>query len=123
MMIWKWKGATLQAAQSRQVDWWTHMQSSTNIRSCALMRKTRTYSCEEVYCWPQKERSHARGGRVENPWWKLKKKLYGRRKCRGGVEQCPDADLRASPRKTTSTCQEATWRWHGSRNIWVQDVK
>ena len=38
---------------------------------------------EEVYCWPPKEwvkRYQARGGRVENPWWKLKRQLYGRRK-------------------------------------------
>ena len=37
---------------------------------------------EEVYCWPPKEwvkRYHARG-RVENPWWKLKRLLHGRRK-------------------------------------------
>ena len=26
------------------------------------------------------KRYHARGGRVENPWWKLKKQLHGRRK-------------------------------------------
>ena len=37
---------------------------------------------EEVHCWPPKEwvkRYHARGGRVENPWWKLKRQLYGTR--------------------------------------------
>ena len=33
---------------------------------------------EEVHCWPPKEwvkRYHARGGRVENPWWKLETAL------------------------------------------------
>ena len=38
---------------------------------------------EDVYYWPPKEwvqRYHARGGRVENPWWQLKRHLYGRRK-------------------------------------------
>ena len=47
---------------------------------------------EEVYCWPPKEwvmRYHTRGGRVERPWWMLKRQLYGRqsfevqRVCRG----------------------------------------
>ena len=61
---------------------------------------------EEVYCWPPKEwvkRYHAKGGRVENPWWKLKRQLYGRRKAAKkfnefvvsatfglGLEQCPE---------------------------------
>ena len=61
---------------------------------------------EEVYCWPPKEwvqRYHARGGRVANPWWKLKRQLYGRRKAAKkfnefvvaatdglGIEQCPE---------------------------------
>ena len=38
---------------------------------------------EEVYRWLAKEwvnRYHARGGRVWNPWWKLKRQLHGRRK-------------------------------------------
>ena len=38
---------------------------------------------EEVYCWLPKEwvnMCYARGGRVENLWWKLKRQLYGRRK-------------------------------------------
>ena len=33
--------------------------------------------------WPPKgwgKRYHARGGRAEKPWWKMKKQLYGRRK-------------------------------------------
>ena len=34
---------------------------------------------EDVYCWPPKEWVKRRG-RVENPRWKLKKQLYGRRK-------------------------------------------
>ena len=38
---------------------------------------------EEVYCWPPKEwvkGYHAGSGRVLNPWLKLQKQLYGRRK-------------------------------------------
>ena len=59
---------------------------------------------EDVYCWPPEEgvkRYHARGRRVENPCWKLKRQLYGRRKAAKkfnefvvaatdglGIEQC-----------------------------------
>ena len=61
---------------------------------------------EDVHCWPPKEwvqRYHSRGGRVDNPWWKLKRQLYGRRKAAKkfkefvvtatdglGIEQCPE---------------------------------
>ena len=61
---------------------------------------------EDVYCRPPKEwvqRYYARGGRVENPWWKLKRQLYGRRKAAKkfnefvvtatdgfGIEHCPE---------------------------------
>ena len=61
---------------------------------------------EEVCCWPPKERVkryHARGGRVENPRWELKRQLCRRRKAAEkfkefvvsatvglGLEQCPE---------------------------------
>ena len=71
---------------------------------------------EEVYCWPPKEwvkRYHARGGRVENPWWKLKRQLHGRREAAKkfnefvvsatvglGLEQCPKPSLFGRPGTT-----------------------
>ena len=72
---------------------------------------------EDVYCWPPKEwvqRYHARGRRVENPWWKLKRQLHGRRKAAKkfnefvvtatdglGLEQCPEQpSLFRRPRST-----------------------
>ena len=61
---------------------------------------------EEVYCWCPKEcvqRYHARGCRVENLWWMLKRQFYGRRKAAKkfnelvvaatdglSIEQCPE---------------------------------
>ena len=61
---------------------------------------------EDVYCWLPKEwvqRCHAKGGRVEKPWWKLRGQRYGRRKAAKkfnefvvtatdgvGIEQCPE---------------------------------
>ena len=54
----------------------------------------------------QKKKYHARGGRVENPRWKLKRQLYGRRKAAKkvnefvvaapdglGIDQCPRAAI------------------------------
>ena len=79
-MIRKWKGSTPQAARPRQVDWWTCMQENAYFHA---------EEDEEVYCWPPEEsakRYHARGGRVKNPWWKLKKQLYGRRKAAKNVQ-------------------------------------
>ena len=85
------------------------MQSNTGTQSCASMRRTRTSTLRKTRkctCWPPKEwvrRYHARGGRVENPWWKLKRHLYGRRKAAKkfnefvvaathglGIEQCTE---------------------------------
>ena len=48
---------------------------------------------EEVCCWPPKEwvqRYHARGGRVENPWWKLKRQLLWK------TESCEEVQLTVS---------------------------
>ena len=70
---------------------------------------------EDVHCWPPKEwvkRSYARGGRVENSWWKLKKQLYGRRKAAKkclaatygiGIEQCLEQPTLSRRSGTTLT--------------------
>ena len=108
-MIRTWKGPTPRAARPQLVGWWTCVRSSTAFRSCASMQRTHTTmhkEDEEVCCWPPKEwvkRYHARGGRVENPWWKLKRQLHGRRKAAKkfnefvvtatvglGLDQCPE---------------------------------
>ena len=79
------------------------------IRSCASMRRTRTSTLRKMRKSTVGFRKivsrgyHARGGRVENPWWKLKKQLYGKRKAAKklcefvvsatvglGLEQCPE---------------------------------
>ena len=58
---------------------------------------------EDVYCWPPKEWVQRYHGRVEKPWWKLKRQLHGRRKAAKkfnefvvtatdglGIKQCPE---------------------------------
>ena len=103
----------------------------------SMLRKTRM----STHCWPAREwvqRYHARSGRVENPWWELKRQLYGRRKAAKkfnefvvtatdglGIEHYPEqpSPLQTarnhidflSVTKTTSTCQRALWNWRGSR--------
>ena len=109
-MIQKWKDSTPLAAQQQRESWWTCMRFSTDIRSCASMQRSAYFHDEEdedVFCWPPKEwvqRYHGRGGRVENPWWELKRQLCGRRKAAKkfnevvvvtatdglGIEQCPE---------------------------------
>ena len=76
---------------------------------------------------------------MENPWWKLKKQLYGRRKVAKkydefvvsatvglGLDQCPEQPLFFRRPGTTlifeltlmtSMRQEAMWSWHDSRKF------
>ena len=101
------KDSTPRAAQQQREGWWTCMLFSTEIRSCASMQKMRTSMLRKTRMSTvglrKVQRYHARGGRVENPWWKPKRQVYGRRKAAKkfnefvvtatdglGIEQCPE---------------------------------
>ena len=105
-MIRTWKGSGSTASVGRLVD----MRAVQHGFSILCLDAENAYhhaqEDEEVCCWPPKEwvkRCHARGGRVENPWWKLKRQLHGRRKAAKklnefvvtgtvglGLDQCPE---------------------------------
>ena len=105
------KGRTLHlgqtaAATGRPVDMHAVQQGYSILCLDAQKAYFHAEEDEDVYCWPPREwvnRYHARGGRVESPWWKLKRQLCGRRKASKkfneavvtatdglGIEHCPE---------------------------------
>ena len=117
-MIQKWKGLYTSgstAATGRLVD----MHAVHHGYSLLCLDVENAYfhagEDEEVYCWRLKEwnqKYHAKGGRVENPWWMLKGQLYGGRKAAKKLnefEQCPEqSSLFQRPRRLLLVRKQST---------------